>query len=87
MLHRAVLFVRYLLILFRARFLCPRGHHGDHWQYFGTRSRVCRCCHREEWYYPHGSPQWQKPSGNSAWGRTATGPAPLDGDGWPTNGG
>jgi hypothetical protein len=39
----------------RRRYLCPRGRHV--WSYFG-RSRVCRCCHREEWFAT--SDGWQR---------------------------
>jgi hypothetical protein len=30
--------------------LCPYDRHL--WQYFGNRSRVCRCCRVEQWYDP-----------------------------------
>lgn len=55
---KSVLYVRFLAWGFRRRFMCPRGRHGDNWQYFGKRSRVCRCCHKEEWL-EGGTRQWK----------------------------
>lgn len=47
MFHALRLWFRLQWWSLRRRWLCTRGNHV--WHTFG-RSRVCRCCHREEWH-------------------------------------
>lgn len=74
---------RFVYYAFRRRYKCPKGQHGDHWQYFGGRTRICRICHVEQWFDPGRG--WVERSDRRDWERTHTRPSPLDDD-EPTNG-
>lgn len=89
MFHALRLWFRLQWWSLRRRWLCTRGNHV--WHTFG-RSRVCRCCHREEWL-EGSSHAWKheahRPFAESrpSWHRTQPGLLPPShGEDEPTNG-